>query len=335
MFVKKGAKHFATAAPACQSVFSGDFCRSRRPADYRFGARTDDFVIATAGAVNQTSAKPLSTTKNATSGGYVRRIPALLFILIAATNATAQSRVEKNLIYGMYSGLALLMDVHHPDRPNGYGVIFVGGSGWQAPTSYGAVGLKEGQASQWVPPLLAAGYTVFAINHRAAPRFHYPAAVEDVQRAVRFIRHGAPKLGINPNRIGGVGGSSGAHLLALVAMLGAPGTAGDGDGVNREPATLQCVVLRAGPSDLRQMIGSSGLSTAAVVSFMERAPTPNADDQKAYRAASPIEHVSPTAPPALLLHGDADDTGSMKVIMTGSVSDPIDWQPHIRNNAAP
>jgi acetyl esterase/lipase len=206
----------------------------------------------------------------------------------------------------MYSGLALLMDIHQPEKPNGYGVIFVAGSGWQAPLAYGAGGLKEGQISQWGPPLLRAGYTVFAINHRAAPRFHDPAAVDDVQRAVRFVRHHARRFGIDPSRLGGVGGSSGAHLIGLVAMLGAPGVPDDPDPVNREPATLQCVVLRAAPTDLKQMTGAGGIATAAVVSFMERAPTPDAE--KLYRAASPIAHVSRSAPPALLLHGDSDDT---------------------------
>ncbi len=228
----------------------------------------------------------------------------VLVVLVGASHATAQSRIEKNVIYGMYSGLALLMDVHQPEKSNGYGVIFVSGSGWQAPLTYRAVGLKEGQISQWGPPLLRAGYTVFAINHRAAPRFHYPAAVDDVQRAVRFVRHHARQFGIDPARLGGVGGSSGAHLIGLVAMLGAPGVADDPDPVNREPATLQCVVLRAAPSDLRQMKGSD--ARAAVVSFMERAGTP--DDQKVYGAASPITHVSRSSPPVLLLHGDADDT---------------------------
>jgi acetyl esterase/lipase len=235
-----------------------------------------------------------------------RMLVAVVLVLVGTRHAPAQSRIEKNVIYGMYSGLALLMDVHQPEKPNGYGVIFVSGSGWQAPLAYGAPGLKEGQISQWGPPLLRAGYTVFAINHRGAPRFHYPAAVDDVQRAVRFVRHHGRQYGIDPSRLGGVGGSSGAHLIALVAMLGAPGVADDPDPVNREPATLQCVVLRAAPSDLRQMIGSSAIGTAAVVSFMERAPTP--DDEKLYRAASPIAHVSGSSPPALLLHGDADST---------------------------
>jgi dipeptidyl aminopeptidase/acylaminoacyl peptidase len=69
---------------------------------------------------------------------------------------------------------------------------------------------------------------------------------------------------------------------------------------------LQCIVLRAAPTDLVAMTTSGGIGTSAVVSFLERALTP--DDQKVYRTASPLTHVSPTSPPTLLLHGDADTT---------------------------
>lgn len=229
-------------------------------------------------------------------------VAAVLVIGFTALEARAQSRVEKNVIYGMYSGLALLMDVYYPDQPNGYGVVFVSGSGWQAPMHYGAIGLKEGQIPLWGPPLVRAGYTVFAINHRAAPRFHYPTAVEDVQRAVRFVRHHAKQYGIDPNRLAAVAGSSGAHLIGLVAMLAAKGITDDADAVNREPATLQTVVLRAAPTDIRKM------NQGAVVSFMERLPDRTPDDQKVYSQASPITHVSSSSPPVLLLHGDSDDT---------------------------
>ena len=44
----------------------------------------------------------------------------------------APNRVERNVVYGMYSGLALLLDVHRPAKPNGFGIVFISGSGWQA-----------------------------------------------------------------------------------------------------------------------------------------------------------------------------------------------------------
>jgi acetyl esterase/lipase len=232
-------------------------------------------------------------------------VPSLILLAVAVTSEASEPvRVEKNVVYGMYSGLALLMDVHRPASPNGYGVIFVSGSGWQAPMTYGATGLKENQIDIWGPPLLDAGYTVFAINHRAAPRFHYPAAVEDVQRAVRFVRHHARDYGIDPARLAGVGGSSGGHLIGLVAMLAAPGNPDDTDAVNQEAATLQTVVLRAAPTDLRT------LGAGAVISFMERLPDGTPEDKRVYSAASPITRVSKSSPPVLLMHGDSDDVVS-------------------------
>ncbi len=120
---------------------------------------------------------------------------ATLVVLERSSATAAQSRVERNVVYGMYSGLALLMDVHHPDTPKGLGVIYVPGSAWQAPLGYGASGLKDSNyPPAWLEALLRGGYTVFTINHRATPRFHYPEPVEDVQRAVRFVRHNAKRV---------------------------------------------------------------------------------------------------------------------------------------------
>jgi acetyl esterase/lipase len=222
------------------------------------------------------------------------------------------ARVEANVVYGMYAGLALLMDVHRPAQSNGYGVVFVSGSGWQAPTTYDAVPLKQNQIPIWGPPLLKAGYTVFALNHRAVPRFHYPGAVEDVQRAVRFIRHHARTFGVDGARLGGMGGSSGGHLIGLTAMLAAPGKADDPDPVNREAATLQAVVLRATPTDLiAQARADRG---GGVTGFLEVPWQENPETRRQYpateplyRNASPIAHVGKASPPTLLIHGDADD----------------------------
>ncbi|MEO8019738.1 MAG: alpha/beta hydrolase [Pseudomonadota bacterium] len=234
--------------------------------------------------------------------GFLILIAALL-PMVAEADAVDAPAVERNVVYGMYSGLALLLDVHRPEKPNGFGVVFISGSGWQAGLQYAAPPLKEQQIGIWGPPLLAAGYTVFAINHRAAPRFHFPAAIDDVQRAIRFVRFHARDYGIDAARIGGVGGSSGGHLLGLAAMLGSAGDPRDTDPVNRESAALAAVVLRAPLLDLARIDTVEG--TAYVVSFME-APPSNASAAAAYAAASPITHVSARAPPVLLLHGDAD-----------------------------
>src|SRR5262249_49579272 len=137
-----------------------------------------------------------------------RILLAAVFLLGLTIAAASQTRVELNVVYGMYSGTALLLDVHYPASPNGFGIIFIPGRGWSAPLGYSAVPLKESpQVEMYVPSLIQAGYTVFVINHRATPTFRCPAPLEVGQRAVRFIRHNAKKYGIDSARIGGSGGS--------------------------------------------------------------------------------------------------------------------------------
>jgi acetyl esterase/lipase len=240
----------------------------------------------------------------------MRRLAAFLVCVAFSFGAPAATpakppvpRVDTNVVYGMYSGLALLLDVHYPAKPNGFGVVFISGSGWQAEQNYGAAPLKSQQIPLWGPPLLAAGYTLFALNHRAAPRFHYPAAIDDVQRAIRFVRRNAQDYGIDPAHLGGVGGSSGGHLLGLAATLASAGDPGSADPVERESAALQAVVLRAPLLDLRNVGTVEG--NAYITSFLE-APPSNASAAATYAAASPITHVTGSSPPTLLLHGDAD-----------------------------
>ncbi len=237
-------------------------------------------------------------------------VAALILCGLSAT-ASAQSRVDTNVVYGMYSGAALLLDVHYPARPNGFGIIFIPGSGWSAPLGYAAAPLKESnQVEMYVPSLTQAGYTVFAITHRATPTFHYPAPLEDAQRSVRFIRHNAAKYGINPARIGGAGGSSGGHLVSMLGTIGGPGDASDTDPVNRESARLQCIVARAAPLDLLRMSPSIAKEAVALllgVRVIEATPKTSVEYKTAW-AASPINHVSPEAAPSLLIHGDVDQT---------------------------
>ena len=228
----------------------------------------------------------------------------MLLLMLPLCAAGAERHVESNVVYGMYSGLALLMDVHQPARPNGYAVIYISGSAWHAPLQYGAGELKSARPVElYVRPLVEAGYTVFSLNHRAAPRFHFPAPMEDAQRAVRFIRHHAVKYGIRPDRIGAAGGSSGGHLVSLLGVLDGAGTPQDPDPVNRESAKVQCVVARAPATDL---FGARGFR----LSFMGVSSNPDTTsaEYKLYRLASPVYSVTRESAPFLLLHGDADAT---------------------------
>lgn len=178
-------------------------------------------------------------------------IAGLVLLLALSVSAGAAPRVESNVVYGMYSGLALLMDVYYPEKPNGYGIVMIGGTGWHAPLSLEAEPLKA-RPKRARQALLDKGYTLFDINHRAAPRFRYPAAVEDAQRAVRFIRHHAARYAVKPDRIGAYGGSSGGHLALMLGLLD-----GKGQGespIDQQSSKIQTVVALFPPTDFVSLV---------------------------------------------------------------------------------
>ena len=211
---------------------------------------------------------------------------------------------ESNVIFGTYSGLALLMDVYKPASPNGYGIVVVPGSGWHTPLPYNANLLKQSKEfSLYMAKLSTAGYTMFVVTHRAAPRFHFPDAVDDVQRAVRFVRQNASRYSIDPERIGALGASSGGHLVSMLGTLDGKGTSDSPDPVERESSKVQCVVALYPVTDPAKVDTVSGLQ--AVTSFMG---APARFDPKRFRDAAPVTHVTADDPPFLLIHGDADRT---------------------------
>jgi acetyl esterase/lipase len=254
----------------------------------------------------------MDVMRHAQRSHHMRNALALVSLLGALTSgsSSAQARVEKNVIVGWYSGLALVMDVHYPDATNGLGVVVVGGSGWQRPLGYDADPLTEGQyLGALTRPLVSAGYTVFMLNHRASPRFQFPAPLEDVQRAVRFVRYHSEQFGVDRARIGAAGGSSGGHLVLLLGTMDGEGMSDDPDPVNRESAKVQTVVAWYAPSELASIDTPGGMrGSALLIGAGLLGAAPGSLEARMYRDASPINFVSPDDPPTLLVHGDADVT---------------------------
>lgn len=230
------------------------------------------------------------------------------------------AKVDPNVIYGMYSGLALVMDVYHPAQSNGYAVVFVHGGHWRMSPEVGAAPFKDGgnivQLVQFIKPMISAGYTVFVPEYRMAPHFLPPAEEQDIQRAVRFIRFNAKKYGIDPDHIGGVGFSSGAQIISMVGLLDGKPTSDDLSPAGQMSGRVQAVVSAATPANLVEtaaVITDDAFTSVYIGDQVGTKVAPNSTLYKRLMDASPITHVAPGAPPFLLIHADNDTEVPIKI----------------------
>ena len=225
-----------------------------------------------------------------------------------------EAKVESNVIYGMYSGLALLMDVYHPmQSSNGLGVIFVHGGHWRMAMEVNAAPPKTGgnvvQLEAFIKPLVSAGYTVFVPDYRMAPRFHADAQLEDIQRAVRFVRFNSKRFGIDPDHLGGAGFSAGSQLISLVGLMDGKPTAHDTSTVGQTSSKLQCVVAAGTPANLAEnaaVVEDDAFISEFIGDFVTPKNPPNSAVYKKLMDASPVTYVGAGAPPFLLIHAEQD-----------------------------
>ena len=130
-------------------------------------------------------------------------------------------RRTEDVIYGRKYGMALTLDVFQPAQPNGCGLLFLVNGGWM---SSKATPLMVTIRPDDYRVYLERGYTVSAVVTSSQPKFAIPELVDDVQRAVRFVRSSAAKYGVRPDRLGVLGASSGGHLTLSIATRDGPGT---------------------------------------------------------------------------------------------------------------
>jgi acetyl esterase/lipase len=222
-----------------------------------------------------------------------------------ATRAAAPSpdlgagRVARNLTYCMGGGQPLTMDLYFPRQAAVIPmpvVVFVHGGGWE-------IGDKD-TPDEIAPEMIGRGYVVAAINYRLAPAWRWPAPIEDVKCAIRYLRAEAGTYHLDPDRIGVWGSSAGGHLAALLGLTDSrAGFDGQG-GYADQSSRVQAVVDLYGPTDLPALAqtGSDRMleTLQDVFGAGGKLPAP------LLRQASPVTYVSGDAPPFLILQGDKD-----------------------------
>jgi acetyl esterase/lipase len=222
----------------------------------------------------------------------------------AAPLAAAEVVVEKDIVYGTGGGKDLKLDLARPEQSSGLlpAIVYIHGGGWQG-------GNREMYRND-IQEAAKRGYVAVTVSYRLTdpdahgkPKHPFPAQVEDVKCAVRWLRANAEKYHVDPNRIGATGGSAGGHLSLMLGVLGESQKFEGNGGHPGVSSRVQAVVNYFGPTDLIHL-ATSNKRVAAILDVLLDGPP----EQKgaSYRAASPITYVSKDDPPILTVHGTAD-----------------------------
>lgn len=177
-------------------------------------------------------------------------------------------------------------------------IVAIHGGGW-------AAGKRE-DLNSLISEAARQGFVAATVSYRLAPGFRFPAQIEDCAAAVRFLKQNAEKYGLDPDRIGAIGFSAGAHLAMLLAV------GGNNDGLGMQAADspltgrVRAAVSFFGPTDLSSkdfpptttqilngLIGADEVIDG--VSMVDRA-----------RKASPVTYVTQDDSPILMFFGTRD-----------------------------
>jgi acetyl esterase/lipase len=203
---------------------------------------------------------------------------------------------EKNVVYGKGGGEDLTMNVARPKDVAGPlpCILVIHGGGW-------AAGNKD-MHNNLTWEFAKRGYVSATVGYRLVPKALYPAQIEDVKCAVRYVRAHAEKWGVDPKRIGATGFSAGGHLSMMLGVMGKDdGLEGEG-GWADQPSQVNAVVAFFGPTDLIN-IEFPDASRPIVEKWIGGT---RAEKKDAYRAASPVTYVSKGDAPMLLIQGTKD-----------------------------
>ena len=154
------------------------------------------------------------------------------------------------------------------------------------------------------------GYTVASVNYRLSAEHKFPAAIEDIYDAMKFLTAHAIEYNIDPGRIVTYGGSAGGHLSAFIGLAAnTPGKAYN-EGINA--SAIKGVISLYGIHDLTLPIQREHPFTQQFIGRTYE------EDPAAYREASPVQHADENDPPVLLIHGSLD--GSISVQNSDALS---------------
>jgi acetyl esterase/lipase len=226
------------------------------------------------------------------------RLAAMAVTLLAA-GVSSPAADFRDLVYSTHPR-PLRLDLYTPEGTSPHPVVvWVHGGGWQS-------GSKTVAPNHPALRQRSRGYAVASVEYRLSGEATFPAQIQDVKAAVRYLRANADRFGLDPDRFAAWGSSAGAHLVALLGTsAGAPPFDDPAQGNASLSSAVQAVVDWFGPTDFRLQSASHQLPDSPESRLLGCA-VPLCPER--VREANPVSYVGPADPPFLIQHGSRDAT---------------------------
>ena len=208
--------------------------------------------------------------------------------------------IKEGIVIGEGGGKSLNADIFLPpvEEKNRPAVLFIHGGGW-----------IEGDRSQlrgYGILLARLGFVCMCNSYRLSNESIWPAQIQDVNCAIRYLRANATDLGLDPERIGVSGNSAGGHLSLMAAATNYDQIFEGEGGSNEVSSKIKAVCAIYPPTTIRQLEMPNPLENAFLMLMGKEA---NKED---YEKASPLNYVTEDYPPCMLIHGSTDSVVRLK-----------------------
>ena len=208
--------------------------------------------------------------------------------------------IKEGIVIGEGGGRSLKADIFLPplEEKSRPAVLFIHGGGW-----------IEGDRSQlrgYGILLARLGFVCMCNSYRLSNESIWPAQVQDVNCAIRYLRANATDLGLDPNRIGVSGNSAGGHLSLMAAATNYDQIFEGEGGSNEVSSEIKAVCAIYPPTTIRQLEMLNPLENAFLMLMGKEAKKEDFDK------ASPLNYVTEDYPPCMLIHGSTDSVVRLK-----------------------
>ena len=212
---------------------------------------------------------------------------------------------RQDLVYGEVHGTGLLMDVFVPTgTKNGIGIIDVVSGAWSSDRGK----IRDHKLARIYDIFCPKGYTVFAIRPGSRTKYTALEMIANVNTGIRYVKAHAEEYGVNPERLGIIGASAGAHLAALAVVTAQDGDPNAKDELGRHSTHVAAVAIFFPPTNFLQWGGLKPPFELIADILFTGGIDGHSDDEIEARAReiSPALNVNGKTPPFIIWHGDAD-----------------------------